>query len=279
MENEIGIMQGRLSSPIDNRIQAFPKNNWKDEFELASRIGFNKIEWVCDSNDNPILYESTLSEISNHAKKFNVKINSLCADYFMKNKLFSESKQNIEKNLEFLKNIIKNCHKLDLHIIEIPLVDNSTIRNQDNKKQFKENLESIISTIENYNIIIALETDLEQNELKDFISEFNHPNIKLNYDIGNSTANKFDVEKEFNLLDKWITNIHVKDRLTDSYTVPLGDGDVNFDRFFNVLKQKNYQGDLIIQGAREDLFDNSTSPIETCKKYLVFVKQYLDKYQ
>ena len=39
MKNEIGVMQGRLSPPINNRIQAFPKNNWKDEFELASIMG------------------------------------------------------------------------------------------------------------------------------------------------------------------------------------------------------------------------------------------------
>ena len=39
-------MQGRLSKPITNQIQAFPTNSWKTEFELAQKIGFNCIEWI-----------------------------------------------------------------------------------------------------------------------------------------------------------------------------------------------------------------------------------------
>ena len=41
----VGIMQGRLVPPVDGRIQAFPAENWKDEFELASDAGLACIEW------------------------------------------------------------------------------------------------------------------------------------------------------------------------------------------------------------------------------------------
>lgn len=40
----------------------------------------------------------------------------------------------------------------------------------------------------------------------------------------------------------------------------------------------NYKGDLVIQGAREDLVDPTILPEATCSKYFTFVKQYLDKY-
>ena len=49
--NKIGIMQGRLSPPIDGRIQAFPINDWESEFEKASKIGFDCIEWIFDMED------------------------------------------------------------------------------------------------------------------------------------------------------------------------------------------------------------------------------------
>ena len=32
--NKIGIMGGRLSSPIENEIQCFPHHNWQEEFRL-----------------------------------------------------------------------------------------------------------------------------------------------------------------------------------------------------------------------------------------------------
>ena len=279
MENKIGIMQGRLSPSINNRIQAFPKNNWSDEFEIANSIGFSTLEWVFDSYENPILNPEKLSEIKKISKESSIEINSVCADYFMEKKLFGESEESLNQNLDVLFKLIKNCHEIGIPIVEIPLVDESSISNINDQKDFEINLETITSNIKNYNITIALETDLEPHRLENLISKINHPKIKLNYDVGNSTANKFNMEEEFKLLHKWITNIHIKDRLSGNHTVPLGKGNVNFDYFFKILRQKNYEGDLIIQGAREDLTNNKISPIETSEKYLEFVNQYLDKYQ
>ena len=73
-----------------------------------------------------------------------------------------------------------------------------------------------------------------------------------------------------------ITNIHIKDRVVGGTTVPLGSGDVNFDLFFSTLSQIDYSDDFIIQGAREN--EDVISPHETCSKYRIFVKDYLDKY-
>ena len=40
----IGIMQGRLVPPTDDRIQCFPRERWADEFELAAQAGLDCIE-------------------------------------------------------------------------------------------------------------------------------------------------------------------------------------------------------------------------------------------
>ena len=48
MSFKIGIMQGRLSKPVDGKIQSFPRDHWKDEFYLGKQIGFELIEWVLD---------------------------------------------------------------------------------------------------------------------------------------------------------------------------------------------------------------------------------------
>ena len=44
MQNEIGIMQGRLSPRVNGEYQAFPEN-WTKEFELAEAFGFKYIEY------------------------------------------------------------------------------------------------------------------------------------------------------------------------------------------------------------------------------------------
>jgi len=277
MNNKIGIMSGRLSQPINQAIQTFPKETWKDEFEKANKIGFEKIEWIFDYQKNPIMEDDGVKEIKKYSEKYDIEINSICADYFMEKKLFAESSIDLENNLQMLKKLIEQCHKLGISIIEIPLVDSSTIDLEKNEQEFKHNIESILSTAKNHNMMICLETDLEPDRFLRLLMDINHPNVKINYDIGNSTSNGYDPEIELSLLKSWIMNIHVKDRLNYGNTVPLGNGNVDFGQFFSLIKKINYSYDLIIQGAREDLIDISILPEETCSKYFKFVMQYLDK--
>ena len=93
-------MQGRLSKPIENNIQIFPKNTWKTEFDIAEKIGFELIEYIFDSYENPILTDKGLVEIKSILDKSNIQINSLCADYFMKNLLFDVSTKQLEQLLK-----------------------------------------------------------------------------------------------------------------------------------------------------------------------------------
>lgn len=275
MNVKIGIMQGRLSKPIANQIQAFPTNSWRTEFELAQKIGFNCIEWIFDDISNPILTDH--HKILELSEKFNIKINSVCADFFMKKLLFRENPQNIETHIQILKKLIIQCNKLKIPIIEIPLVDSSSLKTDNEKIQFCDNLSKVLPLAKSLNVHIALETDLPPNDFKKLLEHFDTNEVKANYDVGNSTANKFDIKNELEILKPWIINIHIKDRFSGGITVPLGSGDTDFEVFFSILNQIHYDGDLIIQGAREDLYQEN-DPNMTCIKYFNFVKNYLCKY-
>ena len=268
-------MQGRLSKPIANQIQAFPTNSWISEFEIAERIGFNCIEWVFDDISNPIFTDT--DKILELSEKFNIKINSVCADLFMKKLLFRENSQNIKLHLKILEKLIIQCNKLKIPIIEIPLVDYSSLKTDDEKNQFCNNLSEILPLAKSLNIHIALETDLPPNHFKKLLQNFDSNQVKANYDVGNSTANKFNIKDELKILKPWIINIHVKDRFAGGNTVPLGTGDTDFEIFFSTLNEIKYCGDLIIQGAREDSTIENDPEI-TCSKYINFVKKYLYKY-
>ena len=102
MENKIGVMQGRLSNPINNEIQAFPAKEWKKEFSKAEKIGYDLIEWVFDSLENPIMSDEGILEIKKHVENSKIKINSVCADYFMKNLLFDLPKNVLDENFKVL---------------------------------------------------------------------------------------------------------------------------------------------------------------------------------
>lgn len=275
--NQIGIMMGRLSPPISNRVQSFPINSWKNDLSLAKSCGFETIEWVFDDlQPNPIISIENLSEIKSTLVDNDISINSVCADYFMINKLFNVSEFELSKNLDTLTTLIHNCHTLNIDILELPFVDSSSIQNENYQLQTFANINKILSEAENYDIKITLETDLSPIIFKNFLDKFNHPNIRANYDIGNSISNGYDPNVELFTYGEFISNVHIKDRKYHGSTVPLGKGDVDFELFFSILSQINYDGDLIIQGAREDLYDSSITPESTCKKYLKFVNEYVD---
>ena len=269
-------MQGRLSPVIDNKIQAFPHNNWKNEFQIAQKLGFDLIEWVVDDKNNPIFDNECINTILELSEKYEIKINSLCADYFMNNLLFKNTEGLIRKNLDFLILLIKQCKKCNIKILELPFVDSSSLKNLTEQKQVLKNLKTVVNVAEDNDVVLGLETDLEPSSFVDLLEEFNHPNIKANYDIGNSTSKSYDMNVELDVLKKWIINVHIKDRIKNGKTVPLGFGDVDFPGFFQILKKINYSGDLIIQGARED-FTSNISTNQTCLKYLEFVNRYLEK--
>lgn len=278
MKNKIGIMCGRLSPSLNKKIQEFPVNSWQNEFQYAKNIGFESIEWVFDLHNNPIMHDAGVKEILTRSKETNVMVHSICADYFMERKLFGVSMSQLEENRNMLSKLIKQCNRCEIQILELPFVDTSSLRNASDREQILQNLEPVLKTANDNGVIIALETDLLPDLFRELLTKFNHPTIMANYDVGNSTANCFNIAEELLTLKDWIINIHVKDRLRNGGTVPLGTGDTNFDTFFSTLKKINYTKDLIIQGAREDLIENKITPEQTCKKYLAFVKQYVDKY-
>ena len=270
---EIGIMSGRLTKQIDNQIQAFPVLTWKEEFKLAKKIGFSFIEWVLDSSPNPILTEIGRNQMDSLSKENNIKIKSICCDYFMKNKLFGIDTNSNKKNKNFLINLISICSMMNIRKIEIPLVDSSSIKNENDKLQFIDILNEVISYLPN-NVHIILETDFSPSIFSNFLSNFDKNKIRANYDTGNSASLGFDMEKEFSEYGERISNIHIKDRLLGGETVSLGNGDVDFVKFFSLIKKIKYDDDLVIQGARQD---SIMKPEATCKEYLKFIKKYLDK--
>ena len=267
-------MQGRLSPMINNQIQAFPNKYWENEFKIASENNIHSIEWVIDEYKNPITDETQIAHIKKLSTKYNVKINSICCDFFMNNLLFRISKEEQRKNIQVLKKLMKNAHSLKIKILEIPLVDSSSMKNEKDEEELITNLKEITQDAKDLGILICLETDYQPKKILKLLEKIDNDNFVINYDTGNSAALGFNPKEELTITGKYIKNIHIKDRKLHGNTVPFGDGDVNFDLFFSTLKNIDYKGDLILQGARIE----NENPEITYMKYRDFVMGYIERY-
>ena len=256
MKNLFGVMQGRLLPKYLNKYQAHPIGYWQDEFKIASDLNFDCIEFIFDfekHNLNPLFFDSGLDSILENSKKNKILVKSICADYFMESPIFIENLSVQNENFRVLKKIIINSQKIGIKDIVIPLVDKSSILGS-LKKQFSVSsfLKKICVDLRGCDVNICLETDLPPQQFINFVKDINEPQIKINYDIGNSVSMGYSYREELDAYSNLITNIHIKDRLFNGSSVTLGDGDTDFKGFFSYLSKKTFKGIFIMQAFRDN---------------------------
>ena len=249
--NKIGIMQGRLTPKINNKMQCFPFNFWKSEFRTCSKLNIKKIEWIIDNykfQDNPICTFKGRQEIYLFKNKYHIKIVSITANFFMQ-KPFYKIKRKKDKNYSKLKNFIIDASKINIKYIILPLLDNASICNIREEKELIKYLNNLKTLIKSCNIIILFESDYPPKKLLRFIKKFDEDCFGINYDLGNSAGLGYDFNDEKIYFD-YVKNIHIKDRNFQKKSVRLGKGNAQFDQLFKYLIKSNYKGNLILETAR-----------------------------
>ena len=244
------MMQGRLSPIRNGRIQSFPHENWHDEMAEVAQINIKKVEWTIDSEKfplNPLTSSSGCNEINLTIREYKICVPSVTCDYFMENPPWLDSEETVKANLN---SIINGMHQIDSEILVIPLVDNSSIKNSFYTSYVIDFFKELEEHLADSNVRVAFETDLPPDEFYSFMEKFDPSRFGVNYDIGNSASLGFDPLEEFDSFGKRIINVHVKDRKLNGTTVPLGEGNANFELVFDLLVGSGYGGNYILQTAR-----------------------------
>ena len=271
-KNKFGFIQGRLTKQ-KNKIQQFPTKNWKEEFKIAKKLKLGLIEWTIDHYGfykNPLLNKKYIKSIKKISKINNIKINSVTADFFMEKPFWKQ--KNFKYYIKKIKLLIKFCSVYKINFIILPLVDNSSIKNNRMVQIVITELKKLNYFLEKSKVNVLFESDYNPQKFLKFIKNFKNKNFGINYDLGNSASLSYDIEDEFNIYGKFIKNIHIKDRIKNGKTIRLGNGSVNFKKFFKLIKKINYKGPLILQTARSvrkgDDYNELKNNLKFLKKYL-----------
>jgi hexulose-6-phosphate isomerase len=272
LTNEIGIMQGRLSPRIDGKIQAYPASTWQKEFEIAQEIGYAAIEWIVEKpvETNALMTDSGKAEIKKMIASTEVRIDYVCADIFMQQPLVRMTKDTKSQNKEYLSAILKNAKEVGAIGVEIPFVDNSSIKNENEKLEFIDVMQDAFKLAKDLELKLSLETDLPPIEFQELLENIDLDHVQANYDIGNSASLGFDPREELEAYGLKILNVHVKDRKLGSSTVPLGTGNANINFVLQKLQEIGYRGGLTMQAARGE------NDVETAIEHLKYVKTILN---
>ena len=252
---KIGVMQGRLLPKFQGRYQSNPIGYWEDEFEIAASLGVDLIEFILDYNDyeeNPLMSTSGCKKIIEIANQSGVKVKTICADYFMDAPLHSTDLNVATLSAAVLRELIINSRTIGVTDIVLPLVEQSSVSDLESQDQFIRAIEPFLPYLDEHNMNLNLETDLDPTAFKNLLNQINSDRITVNYDTGNSAGLGYDPEQEFAAYGDRITDIHIKDRVKNGFSVCLGQGSADFTQIFKCVQNYGYSGPFIMQAFRDD---------------------------
>jgi L-ribulose-5-phosphate 3-epimerase len=251
---DLGFMQGRLCDQIGENIQAFPWDDWRREFKIASEVGFSAMEWTLDASglhENPLLTPAGQAEIKTLSSKHKVQVVSVTGDCFMQAPFWKTADRDEQNRLvSDLLSVVDACSSMCIQKIVVPIVDNGSIENEDEEVLLLQYFLKFSKYLRRSRVRIMFETDFSPSKNKEFICKLPADVFGINYDSGNSASLGYNVTEEFKLFSDRIGNIHIKDRNINGGSVPLGEGNVDFIAFLKCVQNINYSGNLILQTAR-----------------------------
>jgi len=247
-------MQGRLVPMIEGRIQAFPAANWLEEMEIASRHGFDTMEWTIDFkgfHENPLLTQAGRARIGAFTAKTDFSIPSLTGDCLMQAPFWKSSdKGYVDLRLKEFADLLEACAAIGCRIVVVPLVDNGRVESLEEESRLMAELKNLERRLDALDMRLAFETDFAPRDYAGWMAKLPSSRFGINYDIGNSASLGYAADDEVPVLAERIVNVHVKDRLRGGTTVPLGQGAANIPRSLELLHAQGYRGNFILQTAR-----------------------------
>jgi hexulose-6-phosphate isomerase len=253
MKNQLGVMQGRLTKKEGFFPQVFPWDNWNIEFDSAKRIGIESIEWMFNFDQftqNPLFTENGRKSIREQMTRTQVKVNSVCANYYMQQSLFTKTNRgSIDKKV--LEHLIFATKEIGASIIVLPLFERSQTQNFDELVQV---LHSVREEQKQKNIKIALEMSEPATIQHQICKAVDREYVGICYDVGNAAGCGYDIQSDLELLKDHIFEIHLKDKMVGGSSVMLGQGAVNFEQVFDFLYKKRLYCDVVL----ESYFDKDT---------------------
>ena len=273
-----GVMQGRLSPPEDGRFQSFPRNSWREELFRAREAGLSYIEWIYDeygSSLNPITTNRGIAELNELKRQSGIKTAAICADWLMDYPLIRCSPGQRANRERVLHALLHWGKEIGASRVVLPFVDASSIRTEEEKTVALEVLERALPLSEETGVEMHLESDFAPGDFAAFLRRIPHPNIKVNYDTGNSSGLGYIASEEFGSYGHRIGSIHIKDRLRlpdgRVATKPLGEGSADFEDVFASIRRIGYCGGLTLQVARGEEGDE----VNWIRQQLAFVRRYV----
>lgn len=240
----------------------------KESLEKAREIGLTGIQLSNVGNELDVekLSGTGIKNLKNLIGSYGLTISAVCGD--LGGHEFTDE-SDVEERIARTKRIMDvtkglDCSIVQTHIGKIP-------EDEDAKERgvMRYALEILGQYGEKIGCFLATETGPEPPSLMhEFLSCIKYEIIKVNYDPANLIMNAYDPIEGVEILKDYIIHTHAKDGKKNNGEVPLGEGDVDFEKYLEALKNINYQGFFVIE---REAGENPVKDIQEAKNFLISV--------
>lgn len=275
----------RLSdNPLGIYEKAIPnKYDWATKIKIAREAGFEFIEMSIDETDERI-YRLEWSKEKRHYIKEQLHINdmyinSICLSAHRKYPFGSKNPHTRKKAYEIMDKAIELAKDLGVRNIQLAGYDVYYEESDEQTKAlFIEGLQYATKKAASANIMLSIEIMDTYfigtiSRCMEYIDLVNSPWLQIYCDLGNLTQWSDDPYSEIEKGMNHVIAIHLKDTLPGKFKcVPFGEGSVDFERFFQTLKDVDFKGPFLIEmwadNTKDISYAESVAEIQKAKDYL-----------
>ncbi|KXT79889.1 L-ribulose-5-phosphate 3-epimerase [Streptococcus oralis] len=277
-----------MARPIGIYEKATPKHfTWKERLAFAKELGFDFVEMSVDESDARLARldwtKEERLELVKAIYETGVRIPSICFSGHRRYPLGSNDPVLEAKSLETMKACIELAQDLGVRVIQLAGYDvYYEEKSPTTRERFLKNLRLACDWAEEAQVILAIEImdDPFINSIEKYLAverEISSPYLFVYPDTGNVSAWHNDIYSEFLLGHQSLAALHLKDTypVTENSKgqfrdVPFGQGSVDWEGMFDVLKKTNYKGPFLIE-----MWSENCETVEETKKAIQEAQAFL----
>lgn len=277
-----------MTRPIGIYEKATPKNfTWRERLAFAKELGFDFVEMSVDESDSRLARldwtKKERLDIVQAIYEIGIRIPSICFSGHRRYPLGSNDPKTEATSLEMMKKCIELAQDLGIRTIQLAGYDvYYEEKSPETRARFIKNLRKACDWAEEAQVILAIEImdDPFINSIEKYLAvekEIDSPYLFVYPDTGNVSAWHNDLWSEFYNGHKSIAALHLKDTyaVTENSKgqfrdVPFGDGCVDWEAMFAILKKTNYNGPFLIE-----MWSENCATVEDTKQAIQVAKDFL----
>ena len=277
-----------MTRPIGIYEKATPKNfTWRERLAFAKELGFDFVEMSVDESDSRLARldwtKKERLDVVQAIYETGIRIPSICFSGHRRYPLGSNDPKTEATSLEMMKKCIELAQDLGIRTIQLAGYDvYYEEKSPETRARFIKNLRKACDWAEEAQVILAIEImdDPFLNSIEKYLAvekEIDSPYLFVYPDTGNVSAWHNDLWSEFYNGHKSIAALHLKDTyaVTENSKgqfrdVPFGDGCVDWEAMFAILKKTNYNGPFLIE-----MWSENCATVEETKQAIQVAKDFL----